>query len=31
MSILAIVIVSLIDKEPSKEITDVFDRYQQEL
>ncbi len=31
MSVLAIVIVSLIDKEPSKEITDVFDRYQEEL
>jgi len=31
ISVIAIIVVSLIDKEPSKEITDMFDRYQQEL
>ena len=31
LSLLAIVVVSLIDKEPSSEITDMFDRVQQEI
>jgi sodium/proline symporter len=31
ISVIAIIVVSLVDKEPSKEITDTFDKYQQEL